>query len=251
AETARCDLLIKVHQGTHSRDAFTNNLHEGFYYANCTNGLKLRWKSLLAFGAPSFADAKCAQQSLATGVASPSNSPLGRGVRSIPDTTCLTPTDLIMAEVWQVDHAVELPNGLGGVDFGLYFRISNASRYIDLSNPAYNIARPSDACYDAATASYNSPDCIALRQQGRVAWNDPRSPWKGTWRETQLNQLLVNNDSARTVWYTDVFGNSLSATRDPSRGLIVEQYLGAGSRDTISGSEIKGDYSYPGVRAPN
>jgi len=24
----RCDVLTKLHQGTHSKDAFTNNLHE-------------------------------------------------------------------------------------------------------------------------------------------------------------------------------------------------------------------------------
>ena len=31
----RCDFLMKVHQGTHSPDAFTNNLHELLYAAQC------------------------------------------------------------------------------------------------------------------------------------------------------------------------------------------------------------------------
>jgi hypothetical protein len=249
--TTRCDVIIKVHQGTHSRDALSNNLHEGMYYVDCTNGLKLRWKSLLAFGDPSVALTKCADQSIATGPAVPSNSPRGKGLRSIPDNRCLTSSDLTMSEVWQVDHAAELPNGLGGVDFGLYFRVSNASRYVDLASAPFDIARPSDACYQSQNLSFNSPDCVALRQVGQIAWNDPRSPWKGTWRETQINQLAADNNSSTTVWYTDVFGHSLSPSRDVARGLVVEQFIGSGTRETISGSGIKSDYGAPSVRAPN
>src|SRR5688500_497553 len=30
-----CDILVKLHQGTHSKDAFTNNLHEMVYHVRC------------------------------------------------------------------------------------------------------------------------------------------------------------------------------------------------------------------------
>jgi hypothetical protein len=30
--TGKCDVLTKLHQGTHSKDAFTNNLHELVYH---------------------------------------------------------------------------------------------------------------------------------------------------------------------------------------------------------------------------
>jgi hypothetical protein len=38
AITVRCDVLVKFHQGTHSRDAFTNNMHEIAYHIRCTDG---------------------------------------------------------------------------------------------------------------------------------------------------------------------------------------------------------------------
>ena len=37
----RCDVLTKLHQGTHSKDAFTNNLHELAYHIRCTDGTEL------------------------------------------------------------------------------------------------------------------------------------------------------------------------------------------------------------------
>src|SRR5207248_9611435 len=37
----RCDVLAKLHQGTHSKDAFTNNLHELAYHIRCTDGTRL------------------------------------------------------------------------------------------------------------------------------------------------------------------------------------------------------------------
>ncbi|MHC4710863.1 MAG: hypothetical protein ACYTA3_10735, partial [Planctomycetota bacterium] len=34
----RCDVLTKMHQGSHSKDAFTNNLHEIIYHIDCSDG---------------------------------------------------------------------------------------------------------------------------------------------------------------------------------------------------------------------
>ena len=36
--TVTCDVLTKFHQGTHSKDAFTNNVHELVYHIRCDNG---------------------------------------------------------------------------------------------------------------------------------------------------------------------------------------------------------------------
>src|SRR5881394_4305209 len=44
----RCDVLTKLHQGTHSKDAFTNNLHELAYHLRCSDGTKLHITLLAA-----------------------------------------------------------------------------------------------------------------------------------------------------------------------------------------------------------
>src|SRR6266516_230970 len=41
----RCDVLVKLHQGTHSKDAFTNNLHELAYHVRCSDGAALTSRS--------------------------------------------------------------------------------------------------------------------------------------------------------------------------------------------------------------
>lgn len=52
-----CDILFKLHQGTHSPDAFRNNSHERFLNYRCPNGLEVFFKSLQPFGvANSFTD---------------------------------------------------------------------------------------------------------------------------------------------------------------------------------------------------
>ena len=52
-----CDVLFKLHQGSHSPDALKNNTHERFLNYRCSNGFEVHWKSLQAFGSPnSFKD---------------------------------------------------------------------------------------------------------------------------------------------------------------------------------------------------
>ncbi len=48
--TMPCDILFKLHQGTHSPDALRNNSHERFLNYSCPNGLEIRYKSLQPFG---------------------------------------------------------------------------------------------------------------------------------------------------------------------------------------------------------
>lgn len=45
-----CDVLFKLHQGSHSPDAFRNNVHERFLNYQCSNNLEARWKGLQPFG---------------------------------------------------------------------------------------------------------------------------------------------------------------------------------------------------------
>ena len=47
-----CDVMIKLHQGTHSKDAFTNNLHEMVYHIRCHDGSEAHLTFMAAIGTP-------------------------------------------------------------------------------------------------------------------------------------------------------------------------------------------------------
>jgi hypothetical protein len=47
-----CDVLTKMHQGSHSKDAFTNNLHEVVYHIDCSDGTAFGVTMLTAIGTP-------------------------------------------------------------------------------------------------------------------------------------------------------------------------------------------------------
>ncbi|HUC40096.1 MAG TPA: hypothetical protein VMR92_04630, partial [Gemmatimonadales bacterium] len=55
----RCDVLVKLHQGTHSKDAFTNNLHELVYHIRCTDGSEMHITMLAAIGTPGQFERSC------------------------------------------------------------------------------------------------------------------------------------------------------------------------------------------------
>ncbi len=88
-----CDFLMKVHQGTHSKDAFTNNLHELIYVVQCQDqpggkiGTQAAVAKMVTFGAPGgFSEGSVAGgfTTISVGPPSPANSPSGPGLRSLP-----------------------------------------------------------------------------------------------------------------------------------------------------------------------
>src|SRR5262245_31250611 len=48
--TVTCDVLAKLHQGTHSKDAFTNNLHEIIYHIKCSDRTEMHVQMMTAIG---------------------------------------------------------------------------------------------------------------------------------------------------------------------------------------------------------
>lgn len=82
-----CDVLFKLHQGSHSADAFRNPAHERFLNWRCTNGAEVHWKSLHSFGdANSFTQDNdvSGRIEIATSGAFPADQPRGADRRSIP-----------------------------------------------------------------------------------------------------------------------------------------------------------------------
>src|SRR3989454_11421951 len=93
-----CDVLVKLHQGTRSKDAFTNNLHELVYHIRCTDGTEMHITMLAAIGTPGQFTRSCDGATIAVGPATPANSPDGGGQRIIADRTCVDRDILVPAE---------------------------------------------------------------------------------------------------------------------------------------------------------
>jgi hypothetical protein len=252
----RCDILIKMHQGTHSPDALTNNLHEMHFNTTCNNGIHVRWKNLHPFGPPGGAFVNCTAGSndyfYTFGVATPSNSPTGGGARNVPDIGCARADGINMAEDWPIDADLLLPGG-GVFGYGLYLQVNNTSRFVNFANGVPNgIGRPTDLCANPSHPAYNSPDCVDLRATvGNVAWNDPRSPWRGTIRRVHMNQLTADNPTTNPLWFTDTFGKNAAATRSVNSGVVLPQIIRGRSSTANEGPQVNFDYSHPTVRSPN
>ena len=61
---AVCDVLLKFHQGTHSPDAFTNNVHELLFNQRCTartaQVIEARYNAMIPLGRPGgFSPSEC------------------------------------------------------------------------------------------------------------------------------------------------------------------------------------------------
>ncbi len=271
---ATCDFLIKLHQGTHSPDALTNNLHELFYYARCSDGTAVQFRTLNAFGKAGHVHRNCVPNGdeIATGTPVPANSPDGGGNRDIPDATCVD--NILVApgqdsQYWRLNE--NWPIGVGGwaengklsFNFGPYFQVRNPSRYTDLSQ-SNKIGRPIDLCYAGTTDKMaRGETCDKVRAAAPAAtpmtYDDPRSPFNGTDRTIDINGLTVNNSTGNTKWYTDAFGKSetLQRTPDPSKGIVVEQFISKGGAQEVklhpldNENNHHADHDNPTVHAPN
>ncbi|WP_148083367.1 hypothetical protein [Micromonospora sp. Llam0] len=137
-----------------------------------------------------------------------------------------------------------------GLDFHLapLFYVVNPSRYYDPSRPN-RMGRIVDLCYtDLAGGDYCAEALQVTQQTGQqVAWDDRRSPFKGTLREYRPGTFSVRNSGPSTV-YTDVYGRDASST--PFPGSIEQHFSGNTASEMYVRGSIK-DYATTGVHAPN
>lgn len=262
---ATCDVLLKFHQGTHSPDAFTNNLHELLLNVDCTQGTQtsqVRYSALIPLGRPGgFGSTDCpgplgrtfTQVGDATPVSSPSDTrSLGR---LLPDASCV---DAILGgaafdsfdlhEFWFSDVRLSTPE----VSFQLspLFYVLNPSRYHDASKPN-RLGRTVDACY----LGVPGPFCDMVRRTTertgqQVAWDDPASPFRGTIRQMRAGTFSLRT-SGPTTLYTDAHGRNASTT--PFAGSIAQHFSGGTSSSLYVRGETR-DYGSDrshAVHAPN
>ncbi len=260
-----CDVLVKLHQGTHSKDAFTNNLHEMVYHIRCNDGAEAHLTFMAAIGTPGEFVRSCNHEEHVTvGVATPPNSPNGGGKRVLPDVGCVEDFLINNAgsssdfrtglhESWQTSNSIKTADGHSLASFDPYFQVVSPSRYYDPALPSL-VGRPLDACFLPAARARGGA-CQESIRNGAVAgttYDDPRSAFNGVERFVDVNTFRISNADGPVVWYTNPFGRG--GKTEPFPG-SVRQALSKvdNSGLAISGPSIGRHRDYGGLRthAPN
>ncbi len=231
-----CDVAYKMHQGSHSADAFSNNLHEVFNYARCENGSEFIYRALHPFGNKGEFNMHCGQGAgdavrFGDATGGPDDTD-GRGTREIPAEECFEDRVLVGEGERSNWHAFDerwtLYQNDDSEDFGrffiqFYFFVDLPSRYWD----GTKLARTVDLCYrTGARQVRNDSLCEPMRRANpgrRVQWDDPASPFNGADRSVFMVDIRLDNNAGQTDWYTDIHGSNWSAT--PFAGAI-RQHVG-------------------------
>ncbi len=262
-----CDVLAKLHQGTHSKDAFTNNLHEINYHIKCTDRTELHVTMLSAIGRPGEFVSSCGG-TIQAGTATPANSPTGGGHRRIPDANCILSRILVgpgqqsdfgsLHESWETSNEIKTVDGVRLAFFDPYFQVFRPSRYFDPSATGL-VGRPVAMCaMTMGDRRARGSECSGLTSTvdgalSSIPFDDPRSGFNGVRRQIDVNNNVLRNEGGPTVWHSDPFGRNARTTPFPGS---IRQVIAAVNNDYgvgVNGPVIGGSRNYggPGVRAPN
>jgi hypothetical protein len=257
--------MYKLHQGTHSKDAFTNNLHEVVYHAECNDGSEVHITMMAAIGTAGEFTRTCDGPRIRVGTPTPANSPNGGGQRVIPDRSCVDQFMLVpngaqsdfrqaLHESWQQSLSIRTENGRRIASMDPYFQVFQPSRFHDPSK-ADLTGRPIDMCYvTEANGDHAQGGLCAVTQGGSLAlaFDDPRSPFNGVRRVLDVNSFDIDNANGPTVWYSDPFGGHAKTTPFPG---AIRQFIAKIDNTglNLSGPGIGSQRNYggAGVHAPN
>ncbi|MFN8487966.1 MAG: Calx-beta domain-containing protein [Caldilineaceae bacterium] len=252
-----CNFLSKIHQGSHSGDAFTNHLHEYFLTVRCTDGTFFSVKLLAPIGHPDqvlICDVEPEVDVLTQGItwADPLLSikravlvqPIGGGRREFSCYNSflykkMLATDVLPAgydpatapvaqvDLWSQGTTVTTPPtaarpGGGSLAFGPYYIVKNPARVYD---PTQNkVIYTIDLCYDNnGVKKPKAPYCVSAPAQ-KPAWNSPLSPFNGTLRAVNLKQFVIYNQGGASAFCTNPLGVTLHAAPcAPQSGEILQQ----------------------------
>jgi hypothetical protein len=263
-----CDVLIKVHQGSHSGDAIINNAHELLYAAKCSDGTGIISSTMSTFGNANEFNRSCDNTLVTT---AGSNLPAGDGgERRIPDRTCIDRNVLVptgqqssiwaLYEVWESANELTTADGSTLASFDPWFGVRNPARahaggvnnsildlvdVSDLTDPADN-GRTSGYPFDEVT------EWEYLCGEQMVKQN-PASPFDGAERDYYLKSTTVTNTGGATTWFTTPWGRDGQTTATPG---YVRQYVSATDNSAWPELErrsfnLEKDYGGNGVHAPN
>lgn len=258
-----CDVLTKLHQGTHSKDAFTNNVHELIYHLRCSDGSRLHMTVLTPIGRPGEMVTSCDRRTIQVGPATPVNSPNGNGRRILPDRQCVEQHLLVhegsksnfgqgLHESWETHTTLRRADGHTLALVDAYFQVNFPSRFYDPSMPD-GVGRPLELCVTPFNGRQaRGGPCDALNGLQGVRFDSPSSPFNGAKRFVDINANRINNASGPDVWYTDPFGRN--GRTEPFPGSIRQVIAKVDNTGLNLHGPVIGksrDYGGPGVRAPN
>ena len=213
-----CDVLMKIHQGSHSADATMNNAHELLYAIQCNDGTALVTDTMSRLGDANEFNRSCEP---ATVVAtSGSNLPDGEGgSRRIPDRSCIDRYVLVdptlsgahsdpwgIYEVWQSANRLKSDDGHVIAEFDPWFGVRNPSRYFSGTS---TLGRTLAAAWETDPSDQgvtNAEPWLSVMGWTPFSALDPRSPFDGSERDFYLGQTDLANAGGPTSWYTDPYG---------------------------------------------
>jgi hypothetical protein len=282
----KCSIMTKLHQGTHSPDAFTNNLHEIFYYMKCENGVELRWQSFHAFGPAGVVGRICNNEATSASFVPPTSPTTPNGSsRGVPDRRCL---DVLRAKVQQggdasaeyyANYREDWPTGFTHalhrdgtgkywdnwgqqgaernpplqyeVSAGTYFLVDKPSRFFDDTKPN-NLGRRLDMCFDQSL-QITHPDCQIVRQKN-ATWDSPDSTFKGTFRTVHFDWVRLENRLNQNLIYANPMGTVTRPALDAAGGVTLRQWVkGLASKELAMYyfGQRGENFDDTGVHAPN
>jgi hypothetical protein len=264
-----CDVLMKVHQGTHSGDALINNAHELLYAVQCSDGTEVISSTLTRFGDANEFNRSCNNDLVAT---AGSNLPNGDGgSRLIPDRFCVDRDVLVpgnqassiwsLYEIWKSANDLTRADGTALASFDPAFGVRNPARahaggvnssIFDLVDVPGSI----DPADGGTTRGYPFDEVTEHEHDTgtQLAKGDPISPFDGAQRDFTLHTTRVTNAGGVTTWWTDPYGEG--GVTAAAAGL-VRQHVSSTDNSAWPDLEkrnfnLERDYGHAnGVHAPN
>ncbi|HEU5152942.1 MAG TPA: hypothetical protein VFU19_20790 [Iamia sp.] len=236
-----CDVLMKVHQGSHSGDALVNNAHELLYAARCTDGTEVISSTMTRFGDANEFNRSCDGARVET---AGSDLPDGDGgLRLIPDQDCIDRDVLVppgrsssiwaLYEVWRSANDLTTPDGTVLASFDPWFGVRNPARahaggVNNLICDLVDVTDMTDEADGGTARGYPFDEVTAYEASTgtQLAKADPASPFDGAQRDFYLRTTRVTNAGGPTTWYTDPYGGGAVTTPGPG---LVRQHLSATS----------------------
>ncbi len=261
-----CDYLVSVHQGSHSPDALSNNVHELLYAVRCDDGTELIADTISRFGQPGRYVRAC--DTTQTVTTTDNGYPSGGGRREIPDRACVEQTVLVPAgrttsawalyEKWSAVNELRTADGHTLATFDPAFGVFDPSRYGNPDTTA-RLGRTLDLCWEVEANGDRAASALCDRATDNgglptaYAYNDPRSPFHGVHRDVYLRETtLANAGGARLVW-TDPYGGRASS--EPFPGALCQLVATVDNSDRPALQERVYGRNRPnadeGVHAPN
>jgi len=223
-----CDYLVSVHQGSHSPDALSNNVHELLYAVRCDDGTELVSDTISRFGAPGEYVRSCDPGTIVR--TTDNGYPAGSGAREIPDRACVEQNVLVPAgrttsawalyEKWSADNELTTADGEVLAAFDAGFGVFNPARYAHAGG-VRGIGRTLDLCWETEPGGdrFDGAACTAATAGGAIgsayAFDDPRSPFDGTRRDVYLRETTLRNAGGQRLVWTDPYGRRASTTPFP------------------------------------